>query len=103
MKQRGELACSKKILKIDEEKRKTQTILQNLLAERKKLSKEIGLLKSQQKNATVILKKVEKINLNPKKVEREGYYRRKFEKTVVNLFLKIRKTVEREEPQKTNK
>ena len=62
MKQRGESACSKKILKIDEEKRNTQTILQNLLAERNKLSKEIGLLKSQKKDTTVFLKKVEQIN-----------------------------------------
>jgi seryl-tRNA synthetase len=62
MKQRGELACSKKILKIDEEKRNTQTILQNLLAEKNKLSKEIGLLKSQKKDVTACLKKVEKIN-----------------------------------------
>ena len=62
MKQRGEIACSKKILKIDEEKRNTQTILQNLLAEKNKLSKEIGLLKSQKKDSNFILKKVEKIN-----------------------------------------
>ena len=62
MKQRGELACSKKIIKIDEEKRKTQTILQNLLSEKNKLSKEIGLLKLQKKDATLLFKKVEKIN-----------------------------------------
>jgi seryl-tRNA synthetase len=49
MKQRGETPCSVKIIKIDEEKRNTQTILQNMLAERNKLSKEIGLLKSQKK------------------------------------------------------
>ena len=49
MKQRGEVTCSKKILKIDEEKRKAQTILQNILAERNKLSKQIGLFKSQKK------------------------------------------------------
>ena len=62
MKQRGEFSCSKKILKIDEEKRKTQTILQNLLAEKNKLSKEIGLLKLKKKDASNILMKVEKIN-----------------------------------------
>ena len=62
MKQRGELACSKKILKIDKEKRNTQTILQNLLAEKNKLSKEIGLLKSQKKDSSSVLLKVEKIN-----------------------------------------
>ena len=46
MKLRGEEPCSKIILKIDEVKRNTQTILQNLLAERNRISKEIGLLKS---------------------------------------------------------
>ena len=63
MKQRGELPCSKNIIKIDEDKRNTQTVLQNLLAERNKLSKEIGILKSQNKNSEVenILKRVEKI------------------------------------------
>ena len=38
MKQRGELPLSKKILEIDEKKRNTQTVLQNLLAERNTLS-----------------------------------------------------------------
>ena len=63
MKQRGELPCSTNIIKIDEDKRNTQTVLQNLLAERNKLSKEIGILKSQNKNSEVenILKRVEKI------------------------------------------
>ncbi len=61
MKQRGENPCSSKILKLDEEKRNSQTILQNLQAERNKLSKEIGILKSQKKDVTEILKKVEKI------------------------------------------
>ena len=63
MKQRGELPCSKNIIKIDEDKRNTQTVLQNLLAERNKLSKEIGILKSQNKDSDVenILKRVEKI------------------------------------------
>ena len=51
MKQRGENSISKKIIEIDEEKRKTQTILQTLLAERNSLSKEIGLLKSQKELA----------------------------------------------------
>ena len=44
MKQRGEASCSNNILKIDEDKRNTQTILQNILSEHNKLSKEIGLL-----------------------------------------------------------
>ena len=61
MKQRGEIPCSVKIIKIDEEKRNTQTILQKILAERNKLSKEIGLLKSQKKDADKILAKVEKL------------------------------------------
>ena len=42
-KQRGENSCSEKILKIDQEKRETQTLLQQLLAERNLLSKEIGI------------------------------------------------------------
>ena len=45
MKLRGEKPCSAQILKIDEDKRNTQTVLQNLLAERNKLSKQIGKLK----------------------------------------------------------
>ena len=53
MKQRGELPCSKNIIKIDEDKRNTQTVLQNLFAERNKLSKEIGILKSQNKDSEV--------------------------------------------------
>ena len=53
MKQRGELPCSKNIIKIDEDKRNTQTVLQNLLAERNKLSKEIGILKSQNKDVII--------------------------------------------------
>ena len=52
---------SKKILKIDEEKRNTQTILQNLLSEKNNLSKEIGLLKSENKNIEHLIKKVDKI------------------------------------------
>ncbi len=60
MKQRGELPCSKKILKIDQDKRNAQTVLQNLLAERNKLSRDIGKLKSQQKDTTNLLKKVKK-------------------------------------------
>ena len=49
MKQRGEQSLSKKILEIDEQKRNAQTLLQNLLAERNTLSKEIGKLKTQKK------------------------------------------------------
>ena len=63
MKQRGEFPCSKNIIKIDEDKRNTQTVLQSLLAERNKLSKKIGILKSQNKDSEVenILERVEKI------------------------------------------
>ena len=61
MKQRGENSISKKIIQIDEEKRKTQTILQSLLAERNSLSKEIGQLKSQKKDSDQLLSKVEKL------------------------------------------
>ena len=52
IKSRGEKACSKKILKIDEEKRNTQTILQQISSQRNILSKEIGILKS--KNLNVV-------------------------------------------------
>ena len=58
---RGEKPCSLQILKIDEDKRNTQTILQNLLAERNKLSKEVGILKSKNKDVSSILDRVEKI------------------------------------------
>ena len=50
MKQRGEQSLSKKILEIDKQKRNTQTILQNLLAERNTLSKEIGKLNEELDN-----------------------------------------------------
>ena len=59
IKQRGEKTCSEKILLIDEEKRKAQTHLQELLAERNLLSKKIGLLKSQNKESQEIINKVE--------------------------------------------
>ena len=44
MKQRGEKPISNKILELDKVKRETQTILQNLLAERNSISKNIGKL-----------------------------------------------------------
>jgi len=59
MKLRGEPAYSQQILKIDEDKRNTQTVLQNLLAERNKLSKDIGILKSKNEDTIEIQKKVE--------------------------------------------
>ena len=61
MKQRGEQSLSKKILEIDEQKRNTQTLLQNLLAERNALSKEIGKLKTEKKDASKELKKVDNL------------------------------------------
>ena len=61
MKLRGEKPCSSKILKIDEDKRNTQSVLQNLLFERNKLSKQIGILKSKNENTSKMLEKVEKI------------------------------------------
>ena len=63
MKNRCEKNLSKKILQIDSEKRNTQTILQNLLAERNTLSKNIGKLKSENKDVNEILKKVDKIKV----------------------------------------
>ena len=73
MKQRGVSACSNNILKIDEDKRNAQTILQNILSERNILSKEVGLLKSQNKDALKIINKVEKLKnevANLKELER---------------------------------
>jgi len=60
MKQRGELPISSKILEIDKIKRETQTVLQNILSERNLLSKEIGKLKSEKKDVSHIVEKVEK-------------------------------------------
>ncbi len=57
--QRGEKPCSEKILIIDREKRKAQTHLQELLAERNTLSKKIGLLKSKNQESNEIINKVE--------------------------------------------
>ena len=73
MKLRGETPCSKKILIIDQDKRNTQTVLQNLLAERNILSKKIGSLKSNNKDISKILLEVEKIKeeiLTLKELER---------------------------------
>ncbi len=61
MKNRGEGSCSKKIIEIDSDKRNIQTILQKILSERNKLSKEIGLLKSKNKDIKDLLLKVEKL------------------------------------------
>ena len=61
MKLRGEKSFSSQILKIDEDKRNTQTVLQNLLAERNNLSKQVGVLKSQNQDISELLNKVEKI------------------------------------------
>lgn len=63
LKKRGENNYSKKILKIDEEKRKAQTLLQELLAERNQLSKEIAILKSNKKESSKIINKVEKLKI----------------------------------------
>ncbi len=61
MKLRGENPISSKIIEIDIEKRKNQTILQTLLAERNNISKEIGNLKSKNKDITEIVMKVDDI------------------------------------------
>ena len=49
IKLRGVDPCAEKINKIDKEKRNTQTVLQNILAERKNLSKEVGEVKSKKR------------------------------------------------------
>ena len=51
IKLRGIKHCAEKINTIDEERRNTQTILQNILAERNILSKKIGEIKSKKKDA----------------------------------------------------
>ena len=61
MKIRGEKPISSKILEIDKTKRETQTVLQHLLSERNILSKEIGTLKSKNKDAKDQILKVEEI------------------------------------------
>jgi len=61
MKNRGLKPCSENILKIDEEKRNTQTILENLLSERNNISKNIGELKKDKKDVTNLLDEVEKL------------------------------------------
>ena len=61
MKLRGEESLSLKILELDKIKRETQTVLQNLLSDRNKLSKEIGSLKSKKLDANIQIKKVEDI------------------------------------------
>ncbi len=63
MKLRGEEPISIKILEIDKIKRETQTVLQNILSERNKISKEIGLLKSKNEDASEKIEKVEELKL----------------------------------------
>ena len=63
MKLRGEKSISSKILEIDKVKRETQTVLQNILSERNKLSKEIGNLKSKNKDANEQISKVEELKI----------------------------------------
>ena len=59
MKTRGENPIAKKIIHSDKEKREAQTALQNLLAERNLLSKTIGKLKGEKKDANNEIAKVE--------------------------------------------
>ncbi len=61
MKLRGEKIHTSKIIQIDKEKRETQTVLQSLLAERNKISKKVGILKSNNKDASSEMIKVEEI------------------------------------------
>ena len=58
---RGVKSISKVILKIDEDRRKSQTSLQKLQEERNSLSKEIGNLKSKKVNIAKQLKRIEEI------------------------------------------
>ncbi len=61
MKLRGVESISSKILEIDKIKRETQTVLQTILSERNKLSKEIGYLKNKNKDTKNQLDKVEEL------------------------------------------
>ena len=57
MKVRGEKPIANKIIEIDKQKRETQTVLQNLLAERNTLSKTIGKLKSEKSDSKIEMEK----------------------------------------------
>ncbi len=59
MKVRGEKPIANKIIEIDKQKRETQTVLQNILAERNSLSKSIGKLKSENKDTSNEMARVE--------------------------------------------
>ena len=61
MKSRGEKSISKKIIDLDKEKREAQTALQNLLAERNQLSKAIGKLKGEKKDASEEMVQVDEL------------------------------------------
>ncbi len=63
MKSRGEESISSKILEIDKVKRETQTVLQNILSERNTLSKEIGNLKSKNKDVNNQIRRVEDLKI----------------------------------------
>ena len=63
MKLRGEENLSSKILELDKVKRETQTVLQNLLSDKNKLSKEIGILKSKKLDANTQIKNVENLKI----------------------------------------
>ena len=71
MKQRGEQPISNKILELDKVKRETQTVLQNLLAERNSISKNIGKLKSENKDASSEMSKVDEIKNKINKTQEE--------------------------------
>ena len=61
MKSRGEKSISQKIIDLDKEKREAQTALQNLLAERNQLSKTIGKLKGEKKDASQEMVQVDEL------------------------------------------
>ena len=61
IKLRGIDPCADKINKIDEEKRNTQTVLQNILAEKNNLSNKVREIKSKNEDPSDIIKKVEKL------------------------------------------
>ena len=64
MKFRGEKPIANKVILIDKEKREAQTVLQNLLAERNLLSKAIGKLRSEKKESSNEMSKVEELKNN---------------------------------------
>lgn len=64
LKRRGIAPLAAEILKLDEEKRKSQTILQELLARRNSFAKTIGELKRKGEDAAAVMEEAKRVNDN---------------------------------------